>query len=500
MRLLSKVIVGTTCITIFCGSAYVAAITLAPPPNYTVSNNDRLRSYDKLSVGNLYEKKTKGQEFYLGLSRWRRKMLRDEGLLRGRVLEVGAGCMGNYAYYPHKYFTDDPEVQRHLKGMLGRRDDTPGTGSGDNSISYMLQHMEKENPCDEIVLCDRSAGMVQSCIAKIQSRLGYTPYRYPDYNIAGIRSSIEARFRSQQDTKGLGSESADKAALRKRKIMHEDGTVKEVLVTPLSGTEEEEFLAAASPETDSGADAVIVPVLQTLDAGDKLPLLSKDGEVALAQRARKVQARGEFRRRVEGELQREERLSMLKRHRTDDSAADVSAPEKSLLVEAPPELCGSNREIERQPLFAVANYAAEQLPFPDNSFDTVVDMFGLCSFDDPVRALRELSRVCKPGGKLLLIEHGKGHSHRVNNHLDKWAPRHAKNWGCWWNRDIRRVIRLSGLSVEKWESKHFGTSHYIVAKPYKSMEEWERFELQRKQQAKKSAAQWSRSSLSEKEV
>ncbi|KAG5482021.1 hypothetical protein LSCM1_05735 [Leishmania martiniquensis] len=487
MRLLGKVIVGTTCITTFCGSAYVAAITLAPPPSYTVSNNDRLKSYDRLSVNNLYEKKTKGQEFYLGLSRWRRKMLRDEGLLRGRVLEVGAGCMGNYAYYPHRYFTDDPEVQRHLKGMLGSREDSQPAGSGDNTISYMLQHMEKENPCDEIVLCDRSAGMVQSCIAKIQSRLGYIPYRYPDYDIAGIRSSIEARFRSQQDAKGPVPESADRATLRKRKIMHEDGTVKEVLVTPLSGTEEGEFLAAVSQQTDSSADAVIVPVLQTLDAGDKLPLLSREGETALAQREREVRARGEFRRRVEGELQREEKLSKLKRQRTVDSPVDASGFEKNLAVEAPPELCGSNRELEGQPLFAVANYAAEQLPFPNNSFDTVVDMFGLCSFDDPVRALRELSRVCKPGGKLLLIEHGRGHSSRVNNHLDKWAPRHAKNWGCWWNRDIRRVIRLSGLSVEKWESKHFGTSHYIVAKPYKSMEEWDNFELQRKQQAEKSA-------------
>nr|CCC92299.1 conserved hypothetical protein [Trypanosoma congolense IL3000] len=129
--------------------------------------------------------------------------------------------------------------------------------------------------------------------------------------------------------------------------------------------------------------------------------------------------------------------------------------------------CDSTREV-----FSVANYAAEQMPFMDNSFDTVVDMFGLCSYDDPVRALREMSRVCKPGGHLLLLEHGKGNCCRVNNYLDKWAQRHANVWGCWWNRDIQRYIRLSGLTVVKKEEKHFGTTHYLVAKPYKSMDEY----------------------------
>jgi SAM-dependent methyltransferase len=488
MKLLSKVIVGTTCVTIFCGTAYVAAITLAPPPNYTVSNNDRLKSYDVLSVNNLYEKKTKSQEFYLGLSRWRRKMLRDEGLLRGRVLEVGAGCGGNYAYYPHSYFTDDPEVQKHMKGCWKSDKEKESAESGENATSYMLRHITKENPCDEIILCDRSTGMVQSCISKIQSRLGYTPYRYPDYNIATIRSTIEARMGSQQGTEATRTEAADKTALRKRKIVHEDGTVREVLVTPLSGNEEAEFLTATAEHADGSTKDVIVPILHNLDAGDKLPLLSKEDTVALAKREQEIRARQKFRLGIENQLRKDEKESLLRRGTVENSATDAAtATDTSHTLAIPSELLDEHHNLQKQPLFAVANYAAEQLPFPDNSFDTVVDMFGLCSFDDPVRALRELSRVCKPGGKLLLIEHGKGYTARINNHLDKWAPRHAKNWGCWWNRDIRRVIRLSGLSVEKWESKHFGTSHYIIAKPFKSMEEWDTYELQRRQELKKAA-------------
>lgn len=59
------------------------------------------------------------------------------------------------------------------------------------------------------------------------------------------------------------------------------------------------------------------------------------------------------------------------------------------------------------PKFAVLQGDSKQLDFADNSFDTVVDTFGLCSFDDPVAVLKEMERVCKPDGKILLLEHGR---------------------------------------------------------------------------------------------
>ena len=117
--------------------------------------------------------------------------------------------------------------------------------------------------------------------------------------------------------------------------------------------------------------------------------------------------------------------------------------------------------------FAVGEFSTQELPFADDTFDTVVDVFSLCSYDDPVRACEEMARVCKPSGRVLLLEHGKGTSGRVNWYLDKWAVQHADHWGCWWNRDIRRVLRMSGLEVESREERHFGTTSLVVARPVK---------------------------------
>src|SRR5689334_20748212 len=50
---------------------------------------------------------------------------------------------------------------------------------------------------------------------------------------------------------------------------------------------------------------------------------------------------------------------------------------------------------------------AEALEFPDKSFDTVISSLATCSFYDPIKALKEMRRVCKPQGCVLLLEHGR---------------------------------------------------------------------------------------------
>ncbi|HSP18369.1 MAG TPA: class I SAM-dependent methyltransferase, partial [Myxococcaceae bacterium] len=60
---------------------------------------------------------------------------------------------------------------------------------------------------------------------------------------------------------------------------------------------------------------------------------------------------------------------------------------------------GSRRDVE------VIDSAAESLPFPEGSFDTVVATLVLCSVEEPARALAEIHRVLRPGGAFLFLEH-----------------------------------------------------------------------------------------------
>jgi len=116
----------------------------------------------------------------------------------------------------------------------------------------------------------------------------------------------------------------------------------------------------------------------------------------------------------------------------------------------------------------VADAARLSETFRPSSFDTVVDTFGLCSFDDPVAVLREMERVCRPDGKIVLLEHGRSKSwDKVSEYLDENAERHAKNWGCVWNRDLDAILEESGLEVEVLWRWHFGTTYYVVCRPRK---------------------------------
>ena len=108
-----------------------------------------------------------------------------------------------------------------------------------------------------------------------------------------------------------------------------------------------------------------------------------------------------------------------------------------------------------------------RMSFPNRTFDTVCDTFGLCSFEDPQQALQEMERVCKDEGEILLLEHGRSHYDWLNAILDKNSHRHTARWGCVWNRDIEKMVLEAGLEVKSMTRWHFGTTYMIHAKPGK---------------------------------
>jgi len=107
----------------------------------------------------------------------------------------------------------------------------------------------------------------------------------------------------------------------------------------------------------------------------------------------------------------------------------------------------------------------ENLGFQDSSFDTVVNSLTLCTYPDPVAALREMGRVCRAGGVILLLEHGRS-TRRVPAWLqDRTAAWHAKYAGCHWNREPLDLVRAAGLEVVSVGRTFFGVFHVIEARP-----------------------------------
>lgn len=110
---------------------------------------------------------------------------------------------------------------------------------------------------------------------------------------------------------------------------------------------------------------------------------------------------------------------------------------------------------------------AEALDFPDNSFDTVISTLSTCSFYDPVKALQEMRRVCKPDGKILLIEHGRSTWGWVGKYQDRHVHEQIEMGGCRWNQEPQELIKQAGIQILHADRAFAGIFHTITASPAK---------------------------------
>ena len=97
---------------------------------------------------------------------------------------------------------------------------------------------------------------------------------------------------------------------------------------------------------------------------------------------------------------------------------------------------------------------------------------------DPVGFLREMNHLVRQpgegrgkgdaedkGGRILLLEHGRGYYEWVNGFLDRGAVGHAVRYGCWYNKDVGEVVRESGLNVGSVRRYHLGTTWEVILRP-----------------------------------
>ena len=107
--------------------------------------------------------------------------------------------------------------------------------------------------------------------------------------------------------------------------------------------------------------------------------------------------------------------------------------------------------------------SAEAIPIDDDSVDTVVTTWTLCTIPDAVGALREARRVLKAAGRLVFVEHGLAPERNVQ----KWQNGLTPVWtritgGCHLNRPIEQIIETAGFAIERLDTGYLPGPKFLA--------------------------------------
>jgi ubiquinone/menaquinone biosynthesis C-methylase UbiE len=101
--------------------------------------------------------------------------------------------------------------------------------------------------------------------------------------------------------------------------------------------------------------------------------------------------------------------------------------------------------------------SAESIPLENASADTIVTTWTLCSIPDALRALRDMRRVLRPGGRLLFVEHGLAPDPNVIWWQDRLTPVWKRlGGGCHLNRAIGTLIEGAGFQFDRLQTGYMG--------------------------------------------
>jgi ubiquinone/menaquinone biosynthesis C-methylase UbiE len=143
-------------------------------------------------------------------------------------------------------------------------------------------------------------------------------------------------------------------------------------------------------------------------------------------------------------------------YREGVEALTLTEPERPMLRRLERKVNGH----EPRPL--VLRAPAEDLPLEDDSFDTAVSTLVLCGVDDQPRALRELRRVLRPGGRLLFMEHVRSDDTRLARKQDRLNGLNRFVVGCDCNRPTLETIQAAGFEVAELEQTTLPKAPFFV--------------------------------------
>ena len=113
--------------------------------------------------------------------------------------------------------------------------------------------------------------------------------------------------------------------------------------------------------------------------------------------------------------------------------------------------------------FTLVQADAEALPYPDASFDTVAISLALCTIPDPGKALRELDRVCRRGGRIVMLEHVRSTARPLAALQRILSPLNERAIGCHLDRDTVGLARSLGFAIDESWSRLFGSVQLVLA-------------------------------------
>lgn len=133
-------------------------------------------------------------------------------------------------------------------------------------------------------------------------------------------------------------------------------------------------------------------------------------------------------------------------------------PDEAMLVYAE-----RNRADAPVPI-TLTHASVEMLPFPDAHFDCAVVTLVFCSVRDPERGLREIWRVLKERGSVLLLEHVRAQGKGIAWVQDALVPLTTRCLGnCHWNRDTERTLIESGFEIVSRRVLGGGLQPFLIA-------------------------------------